>query len=236
MPSAFASAMTTPHLADNIGELPRGIADKICRRLAQQVNAKVIGDGVRDGTGIAVSLRSESIGLLKGAELGLIPLLSRQKAILAATLGQLGGKCTVAGLDGVDDLRDGDGLLECEAGKARLQGLDRAVDQIEVLAKHGRETLSRGTGCFTLRGDRIHEEFPTGVVVNLVGKETSTGTSAEAVTKAAEAAPTITEEKAEEESEDSAAPATKPVTKAAIVGEHPCGHTSAIVVGSVNYS
>lgn len=45
MPSAFASAMTTSHLAYDICELPRGIADKICRRLAQQVNAKVIGDG-----------------------------------------------------------------------------------------------------------------------------------------------------------------------------------------------
>ena len=167
---------------------------------------------VRDGIG-------ERVGLVQRSKLTLITLLGHQLLHVAAALTQLGSEIGIARLDSVLDLKSGHAGLGSKSGDAVTDTLNTGIDEIEILTERVSKVLDSGTGSLAIRVDGVHQEFATGIVVHLVGKESGTGITAEAtVTEAAKAAPATTEGKTEKESYDSATPAISSEESPVILG------------------
>ena len=149
----------------------------------------LVGDSRCDGGGVAVGLPSESGGLLQRAELRLIALLDGEKFLVAAALLEVADDAGVAGSDLVDDLRNGDGLLESESAESVLDVGHTCVYEVEVLSEGCRQALDRGAGRLALRSNCVHDELSSAVVVELVGEKPG---SSGATAKATEAAAPVT--------------------------------------------
>ena len=149
----------------------------------------LIGNRRSDGRGVAISLAGESGGLLESADLSLVTLLYRQKLLLAAAVLEGADDAGVAGSDLVDDLRDGDRLLEGQGLESVLDVLHTRVDKVEILPKSSRKVGDGRASRLTLGGDSVHNELASAVVVELVGEKPG---SSGATAKATEAAAPVT--------------------------------------------
>ena len=134
---------------------------------------RLVGNRSGDSRSVAVSLTGQSVGLLDGANLCLISLLDGEELLLAAAVLECADYACVAGSDLVDNLRHGYRLLESEGAQSVLYIQHTSVDEVEILAECGGEVGDGGARSLTLRGDGIHNEFASAIVIELVGEESS---------------------------------------------------------------